>query len=782
MLRTRVVAAVTASVLTLGMSLGGAGAAFAASPSNPAIATVIPTAPSFEPCTPRAAQPEITEISRIEFQRYSLKGDGPPAPGDIPPSESWQANTANKTGSHADDPVDVAFQRDNPGRGGADWFYWKSVKIVEREYRPAVAEKTCSYEVGLYVYKKTDPTKPASWPNSGPQIFITSKTGTDWFTTFPATLPTEVCGPGWAVQQDKVRFTGTFTWPSTIKYPNDNIGWPPIYAAKHNDLTAANYPGLVVPDCPPVEVQECVTPNTPTAITTLEGMYFETRSGGSQRLAGGGIEIATFGTDLTQAKSAGYVGLVPPIPFGEIGTPSMLYTVTSGASAGLNVTLTKNGAWFGNLVFEPLFDEWWINKAVPGMPAGPNPGYQLAYGSLDEFYNAFLTAGWTVNAVAVGYSLGSGAIGSGIVESLTIGCDTYTFGLPELPPLGVIPASASSVLPSCDVRTGSYTFGADGPDAGKIVWTVNGEPATPPTAPIMVTTTSTVVITAKVDPQFANTFGINASGTWVVDQQTGVYTWTLSFRIPTAVDCPTPIPVVDPFTVLDDCLLGQSYTLEFERGITYWVTVDPAGPEGPRAPVAVVFGPDQTEKTFVPQPGDFVSVTPVADEGYVLAPNQPTPLSHTFAVYGPNDCQLVDLPNWPASVSSTNQVCTPSGASGGSITVQFSTGPSNNPNPVRYYLAYGTPQERELTSATTSMPAGTYEVTAVVTDPRDSINDAGQSARFPVTVGAPTVSTCELDTLALTGTSGSPAWLGALAVLMTVAGVGFVLRRHRLEV
>lgn len=35
------------------------------------------------------------------------------------------------------------------------------------------------YEVGLYVYKKLDPTLPAAWANSGEQTFITAVPGSD---------------------------------------------------------------------------------------------------------------------------------------------------------------------------------------------------------------------------------------------------------------------------------------------------------------------------------------------------------------------------------------------------------------------------------------------------------------------------------------------------------------------------------------------------------------------------------------------------------------------------
>lgn len=112
-------------------------------------------------------------------------------------------------------------------------------------------------EVAFYIYKKLDPTAPASWPNSGVQDLIVAVPGDEWFTEFPGDLPAYVCGPGWGVQQDKVAHDGSFVWPESIEYPHDNIGWPPIYDAQHTDLEQY----VMVPDCvtatePPAPVPE----------------------------------------------------------------------------------------------------------------------------------------------------------------------------------------------------------------------------------------------------------------------------------------------------------------------------------------------------------------------------------------------------------------------------------------------------------------------------------------------------------------------------------------------
>jgi hypothetical protein len=799
MLRSRVLAAATATLLALGMSVGGAGAAVAVIPAPVDIDTgaIAPssavTQPTWENCVERPAIAEIPETTRVEYQRYSWTGrNSDPQPTDIPPSANWQANTTNYAGAGGGtDPINTAFFVANGNSDNGSWFYWTAKTVVDQPYVPASPAVTCDYEVGLYLYKKLNPGAAASWPNSGPQRFIAEKEGTEWFpfSAFPVTLPADVCGPGWAVQQDKVRVTGDFTWPESISYPNDNIGWPPIYAAQHHDLERY----IAVPPCDTTEIQECETPNPVTELGTLDGMYFETRSGGSQVLGNNGIEIATFGDDLTQAKSAGYVILTSPIPYGEIGSPAMDYETISGASAGLNVTIYKDGAWFGNLVYEPLFSEWWINKVVPGMPAGPNPGYQLAYGSLDDFFDAFVAAGWVVDARAIGYSLGSGAIGEGVVRSLSIGCDQFVFGPPTLPAINVV---GSSVDFTCERPSGSFTvgLGVDGQNGDKLVWSTTAPGSATLPGTVVVTTPGIITVTVDVADEFSG-YGLNVEGvtggTSAVDPVTGAVTFTFEFNA--VDDCPVVVPEI---TYIDECITEleldaatasapltaalmpvSNFTVTASPNVSYSYTVN--GGE----PVNIVF-PDGEDTVTVPvPPGSTVVVTVTAPNGYVVPEGDET-WSHEFSISG-GCIDLPPLPNWPASVSDADQVCTPSGSLvSGSITVVFPVGSEENPNPVRYYLAFGTPQQVELTSATTAVAPGTYVVTAQAFLPTDSVNNSGRTVTFePLTVGASNDVTCtELDTLAFTGTSEITSWLGVLAVLLTVAGMGFVLRRHRVEV
>jgi Bacterial Ig-like domain (group 3)/Domain of unknown function (DUF4214) len=170
--------------------------------------------------------------------------------------------------------------------------------------------------------------------------------------------------------------------------------------------------------------------------------------GGHHEYTENGLRIWTDLPDLTLDKSAGLV--TTDFALDAAGVPAMEYVSTSGEQPGINMVLYVNGAWKGTLVKEPLFDDWWINKTILGLPAGPNPGYQKAYGTLSEIVRAYALNGVTdVRIKAVGYSLGSGAVGDGIITSITAGCAQYTFNY-------AAPATTTKL-----VGTPSSTFGTD---------------------------------------------------------------------------------------------------------------------------------------------------------------------------------------------------------------------------------------------------------------------------------------------------------------------------------
>ncbi|HNP14891.1 MAG TPA: hypothetical protein PKI99_00310 [Terrimesophilobacter sp.] len=131
---------------------------------------------------------------------------------------------------------------------------------------------TCSpkYEVAIYIYPLLDATKPASWANSGKQTLIAHRPAsntTDWYTTLPGGLPTDVCGSGWGIQQDIAKLSSSFSaddFPPIVERATGTgvLGWPPIVNAKHQPLSA------LVGTVPPCGTE--VHPGPPTAVSAFE--------------------------------------------------------------------------------------------------------------------------------------------------------------------------------------------------------------------------------------------------------------------------------------------------------------------------------------------------------------------------------------------------------------------------------------------------------------------------------------------------------------------------------
>lgn len=176
----------------------------------------------------------------------------------------WWGQTAHKDHSKDIIPAFPGFAGQNldkvPKGTSVESFIANGCKAPQQAPAPAPQPKPTQtqqtakqYGVGLYIYKKVDAKKAAAWENSGLQTLVkvelgrSSKQANGWLGLTPADLPSWVCGPGWGVQQDKVEYKGSFTFPQNIQYPVDNIGWPPLYEAKHWELSKL----VAVPDCAP---------------------------------------------------------------------------------------------------------------------------------------------------------------------------------------------------------------------------------------------------------------------------------------------------------------------------------------------------------------------------------------------------------------------------------------------------------------------------------------------------------------------------------------------------
>jgi len=136
----------------------------------------------------------------------------------------------------------------------------------------------------------------------------------------------------------------------------------------------------------------------------------------------------------------------------------------------------------------------------------------------------------------------------------------------------------------------------------------------------------------------------------------------------------------------------------------------------------------------------------------------------------PIDCQLTTHAQLLTAVTSTNEVCSPSGtATGGAITVaqvDDGTGITDMFGQGVSYFIDGV----KVTSATTPKAAGTYHVTATADDP---VNDVivGASS-WTITIASAAQACGQLTTLPFTGVSGNPIGILLIALLLLVAGTG----------
>lgn len=105
-----------------------------------------------------------------------------------------------------------------------------------------------------YYYAKVDAGEPAAFRNSKDQTLFGSVLGkTDFLNPLEFKIPAEVCGPGYGIHLDLIRYTeGKFTIPQTIKQQTTPFSDAKVLVkAKH--VEAPDCP-IVVPEQPPTTV------------------------------------------------------------------------------------------------------------------------------------------------------------------------------------------------------------------------------------------------------------------------------------------------------------------------------------------------------------------------------------------------------------------------------------------------------------------------------------------------------------------------------------------------
>ena|GEM_PF-2079414 len=671
-----------------------------------------------------------------------------------------------------------------------------------------------TYGVALYLYKKVDPNGAAAWENSGLQQLIAFDTDNvsaetnNYWSTYPGTLPADVCGSGWAVQQDKVSFVGSFVFPQQIEYPVDNIGWPPLYAAQHSNLETL---GVQVPPC---SVQPTSTPPTCTAdgslvLPFIEGVTWYVNG----TVAPAGPVPMKAGTNVTVKATASSAAPLPgsvrdsytgkwtlswPYTFsypecqqpeltGSITSiclndaPYLHYSVTlidpdhqsTGDTAVLELTdgvesYTYSpglGTISDGVTLEG--DLLWPGASVdPGTgEANGWPGWELSGGVWQETTGNYA---WTRDGVTATISVNP-----------EINADLeYPPGDPDCypGPREVRPTLTETAV-SCEVD-GTFTLD----DIEGVQWYIDGSPVGPGTYPGE--TPSTKKVTAE------------AVGTHVLaaDAQTS---WDLVFQAPercltlagstASGKCEADSPWIyynielhDPFGVASD----HDAELIMSDGVnTYTIplgTVDPITNTlsdkvlWPGASVDPITGEangwpgwEQVAGVWQETTGNFAWTRNITS--VVLSVNPSVPVSLAYPPATPS-CAMTPPEEPPTlGVFPTNaelsEQCTDNGE--GVLTLGQVDGVSFFED-VNYFID-GVP----ATSSTVYLQPGTYVITVTTKSSTDGL-DGPTSWRVTVT-GEDTCG--QLETLALTGASPG-GWL-ALAAALMVIGAGIVVTRRR---
>lgn len=214
------------------------------------------------------------------------------------------------------------------------------------------------------------------------------------------------------------------------------------------------------PACPPAEppVTNQACPTTGSVVTTDLATWdlSQSRSQSTTVLTAAGLQLDTFGAagSPDQRKAAGYYAT--DFALANTGALSLTWTGTTPAPGGqLAVDLDNNGTIDGYLVFESVYAaNLWASSGIQsggfvGLPTHGGGGGPIS-GTIDEYLAAYPDA----RVKAIGYSLGSGVTGSGVISSIVAGCIEYTFGLPAVVVPPVVPP-ATTALPPALALTGA---------------------------------------------------------------------------------------------------------------------------------------------------------------------------------------------------------------------------------------------------------------------------------------------------------------------------------------
>lgn len=206
------------------------------------------------------------------------------------------------------------------------------------------------------------------------------------------------------------------------------------------------------PEPPPV-LNGCSAYGAGPVSTNVNPLWtdFDTRDAGHYEYVPGGLHIWT-DDNSSQAKVS--LGYPAAFPLHNTGVLDIQYEGT-GIVPGINlfVDFDNDSTVDGTLVYEAIYgqDLWLTQSGITAGIAAPVVGGgngSSHHGTIDQWLTLYPDA----QVTGIAFALGSGVHGDGVIKSITVGCQTYTFDY--IPP--------QTYEPTCTTVTGSQTIIGDG--------------------------------------------------------------------------------------------------------------------------------------------------------------------------------------------------------------------------------------------------------------------------------------------------------------------------------
>lgn len=401
--------------------------------------TVTDAAAYDETVTDTAAYDETVVDTPAGWQRYSWTG-GPLDESTVPtfPSESWQANVAG-------DPHGVgvagAYFRSNGGSGKGDWFYLEATPPVTHVVHHDAVTHVVHHDAVTHVIHHDAIPAVVCENDEEDTDYVTVAWKVADLTDIFGTTQTYVLSQGTEEPELNVldgQLNGTcFDYQIDVYYDDETtaalIAGGELYGP--NDPTEHLIPGglgtawkfIDNPECEVVTNTYCEVPASGPTSTDLNDLWgnVDTRTAGHVDYVNDGLHIWTTDNSSQAKVSEGY-----PASF-DLKNTGQLELDWTGTTPppGINLFVTFEDGKNGTLVYESVYgqDLWLTNGSNADVKAnapvnGGGNGSQW-HGTIDQWLSVYPDA--HVNAIA--YSLGSGVLGDGVINSITAGCTTYYF-------------------------------------------------------------------------------------------------------------------------------------------------------------------------------------------------------------------------------------------------------------------------------------------------------------------------------------------------------------------